>query len=116
MRSVDVLKFFEVYTGGNNHVSTWTPEAIMEFAEAFHKMKTGTEIEFLDYIIIKSDNKFFNYQFYHKNFEGDTDKRHGIGNTIQDCKDQITCISVECVGTGDCVWTLRCNSKICLIK
>jgi len=36
-------KYFNIYTGGNDHVATWTPKAIIEFgkdyAAYYHKQK-----------------------------------------------------------------------------
>ena len=32
-----VEEYFEMYTGGNSNTLSWTPKAIMEFAEDYHK-------------------------------------------------------------------------------
>lgn len=37
---MDVDKFFEIFTGGNHNVATWTPVAIKDFARDFHKAMT----------------------------------------------------------------------------
>ena len=34
---MNIDQFFEVFTGGNSNVDTWTPKAIKEFAEDYHK-------------------------------------------------------------------------------
>ena len=34
---MNITEFFNNYTGGNNNVSTWTQEAIKEFAEDYHR-------------------------------------------------------------------------------
>lgn len=44
---MDINDFFEVFTGGNSNVSTWTPKAIKEFAEDYHKKKESIAIECL---------------------------------------------------------------------
>ena len=36
---MNVDDFFEVFTGGNHNVSTWTPKAIKEFAQDFHNQQ-----------------------------------------------------------------------------
>ena len=34
---MNIDDFFEMYTGGNDNISTWKPFAVKEFAEAYHK-------------------------------------------------------------------------------
>ena len=36
---MNVDDYFEVYTGGNDYIKTWTPKALKEFAEDYHKQK-----------------------------------------------------------------------------
>jgi len=36
---MNIDDYFEVYTGGNNYIKTWTPKALKEFAEDYHKQK-----------------------------------------------------------------------------
>ncbi len=38
-KEITVKDFFEIFTGGNHNVATWTPSAIMDFAEDYHKKK-----------------------------------------------------------------------------
>lgn len=36
---MNIDEFFEVFTGGNSNVATWTPKAIKEFAEDYHNQQ-----------------------------------------------------------------------------
>ena len=36
---MNVDKYFEIYTGGNDFIKTWTPTALKDFAEDYYKMK-----------------------------------------------------------------------------
>ena len=36
---MNIDQFFEVFTGGNSNVATWTPKAIKEFAEDYRKQQ-----------------------------------------------------------------------------
>jgi len=72
---MNIDKFFKTYTGENNNVSTWTPEAIKEFAEEYHtkqlnllhssiQLKEGDMLTYQDwkltFIMEKTDdNQFF---------------------------------------------------------
>lgn len=38
---MNVNDFFEVYTGGNDYIKTWTPSALKDFAEAYHRQKVN---------------------------------------------------------------------------
>tara|TARA_R110002020_G_scaffold408587_1_gene618416 strand:+ start:614 stop:922 length:309 start_codon:yes stop_codon:yes gene_type:complete len=40
---MNVEEYFEIYTGGNDYIETWTPIALKDFAEAYHKMKKREE-------------------------------------------------------------------------
>jgi len=37
---MDVNKYFQIFTGGNHNVATWTPVAIKDFAVGFYKAMT----------------------------------------------------------------------------
>lgn len=36
---MNVEEYFEIYTGDNDYIKTWTPKALKDFAEDYHKMK-----------------------------------------------------------------------------
>ena len=45
---MNIEEYFEIYTGGNDYIETWTPLALKEFAVAYHKMKMR---EYLDSVL-----------------------------------------------------------------
>ena len=45
---MNIDAYFEVATGGNHNVATWTPLAIKEFAEAYHKQATNDNTAVFD--------------------------------------------------------------------
>lgn len=37
---MNVEEYFEIYTGGNDYIATWTPKALKDFADEYHKSES----------------------------------------------------------------------------